>query len=315
MPYWFTSFEFKFSVAERLIENIPEYINYDFGLFYPPWINRITRPIQFVFYLILCAVLLMKFRAKLKLYAGTSKINQYYISVLLSFILIFFLVFNIIFAFLSYQLVVANIDKYLITVLTDLLQISSYFTPLIPLFLLLMPKLVYGFPVSYYPDSTLITTDGNTTVNLNIKADNFLEINKGKPETKIVIQKTDPFQAMSAAITSFFENEKPYIKQGFSVHDVCQHLNAPRHHIQYCLNVIMNKKFADLKNEYRVRHAMELLKSESATANSIEGIGRQSGFSTNANFYISFRNLTGMTPNQWLHQYRLNFSKDKEAGH
>nr|MBP8904082.1 AraC family transcriptional regulator [Paludibacteraceae bacterium] len=72
---------------------------------------------------------------------------------------------------------------------------------------------------------------------------------------------------------------------------------------QYCLNMIMNTSFSEMKNELRIHHAMELMKMNSVNKLSIEGIGRQSGFASNSSFYACFKEETGMTPSKWMEIY------------
>ena len=112
-------------------------------------------------------------------------------------------------------------------------------------------------------------------------------------------------------ILEYLENEEPYLDLKFSVHKLCVELDIPRHHLQYCLNVILKKSFTDLKNELRVNYAMNYMKNNIHTNITIEGVGRQSGFASNSNFYAAFRTVTGCTPSQWINElYELTTKKE-----
>jgi AraC-like DNA-binding protein len=112
------------------------------------------------------------------------------------------------------------------------------------------------------------------------------------------------FRELSEKIVKYLETDKPFLNPDFSVHDICVKLNVPRHHIQYCLNVVMNKKFSDLKNEMRVNFTIDLLQTKALDNMSIDGIGKISGFASPSNFFSTFKKITGVTPNQWMQNHR-----------
>lgn len=74
-------------------------------------------------------------------------------------------------------------------------------------------------------------------------------------------------------------------------------------HPKYVSKVINNigkMNFNTFINTYRVNYAIEKLSIYESNINSIEGIGRTSGFKTNSVFYSSFKKIVGMTPKQFL---------------
>jgi hypothetical protein len=75
-PYLFKSFEYKYSVASKIIGNLNAFTHYDFDMLYPYEINQIARPLQFLIYLIACVVLIIRFLPKLKQSSGIIKKNS-----------------------------------------------------------------------------------------------------------------------------------------------------------------------------------------------------------------------------------------------
>jgi transcriptional regulator GlxA family with amidase domain len=76
--------------------------------------------------------------------------------------------------------------------------------------------------------------------------------------------------------------------------------NVPQHHVAYCFNHVLNKKFSNLRTEFRVNHAKELLDKGLTETLSIDGIGMKAGFASRSNFYSCFKAITGITPSEYL---------------
>jgi YesN/AraC family two-component response regulator len=81
--------------------------------------------------------------------------------------------------------------------------------------------------------------------------------------------------------------------------------NVPQHHVAYCFNQVLNIKFSNLRNEYRVKHAKELLDQGFSETLSIDGIGIKAGFNNRTSFYSSFKAITGVTPSEYLEKSRF----------
>ena len=110
----------------------------------------------------------------------------------------------------------------------------------------------------------------------------------------------DPFLALSNDILSYLEQEKPFVNSSFSMSHLAVIFDVPQHHIAYCFNHVLNRKFTHLRTEFRVNHAKELLDQGLTEKYSIDGIGVKAGFSTRSNFYSSFKSVTGLTPSEYL---------------
>lgn len=71
----------------------------------------------------------------------------------------------------------------------------------------------------------------------------------------------------------------------------------------YLLGVVLrqaaNRNFNTFINEYRVRHAQQLLLSEAHTQDTMYAIALDAGFASEATFYAAFRKVTGESPAAW----------------
>jgi YesN/AraC family two-component response regulator len=77
---------------------------------------------------------------------------------------------------------------------------------------------------------------------------------------------------------------------------VCLHTNSS--YVSECINSVCGQTFSQFVNEFRVRHAMELLRQQPDMK--IVAITSASGFSTEASFFRNFKTVTGMTPREWV---------------
>jgi MoxR-like ATPase len=68
----------------------------------------------------------------------------------------------------------------------------------------------------------------------------------------------------------------------------------------------IDKKITKLRTELRVQHAKELLLTDEINISSLEGIWTKSGFSSKTSFFTSFKEETGLTPKEYLHQKRFS---------
>ena len=294
VPYLLTSFNYKLEIAARLMQNLGEFSRFNFGLFYPAYINQIARPVLFLFYLTLSSLAIRKFQLQNKSSLDNLKPQSLFMIRTLSIEIAVFSFFSIA------QLVVrinslVGVELATITVQQNILLFTSSVLYLaIPIYILLNPRYMYGLPPSDNSERMNVTGLYAVTENGNDTGKS-----KIKPE---ILQENEIFSKLSEKILEYFSAEKPYLNDKFSVNDICINLNVPRHRVQYCFNVILGKSFTELKNEMRIAYAMELIINNKSNNLTLEGIGKQAGFASNSNFYRSFREVNGMTPNKWMEQ-------------
>ncbi len=177
-------------------------------------------------------------------------------------------------------------------------MISTTMITVLTLLVMFNPRLLYGFPQSRENEAKAETHPGESTPSSATVTDP----DENLKENKAPVQ-NEYFTTLCNRILEEMEDSKPYLMPEFNVYHLTVSLDAPQHHIQFCINSIMNKNFADFKGEYRVKHAMELMKTDMHKRKTLASIGYESGFASASNFYSTFRDITGITPNQWLKEY------------
>ncbi len=103
-------------------------------------------------------------------------------------------------------------------------------------------------------------------------------------------------QTLKESILNLFENERIYLNPQLKLSDVSAMTNSNRTYVSQFFNNNHGKTFFEFVNEYRVRHAMSLLKSSNEK---LDIIAEQSGFNSRQSFHRVFSKIVGCTPGQY----------------
>lgn len=99
-------------------------------------------------------------------------------------------------------------------------------------------------------------------------------------------------------IRTLMEEEHLYLRTDLKLQDVAVRLRTNSSYVSECINSVCGQTFSQFVNEYRVRHAQDLLRQQPDMK--IVAITSASGFSTEASFFRNFKSVTGMTPREWV---------------
>ena len=100
------------------------------------------------------------------------------------------------------------------------------------------------------------------------------------------------------------EEQQPFLDPEFSLDDLAEQLDVPKHHLYYCFRNILNTRFTTLRTEYRIRHAKKLLGEIDLRITTLEAVGRQCGFATHSSFYKTFKSEVGCSPGEFVEKNR-----------
>ena len=157
-------------------------------------------------------------------------------------------------------------------------------------YIILNPLLLYGLP----------------KINFKTINDNEKSLSKFK-SLKIEDEKIDSKEyKLAQTIISEIKEKQLYTNTDFSMDLASKHFSLPNHHISFVINNHLNKSFPDIICEMRIDHAIELLKDNGNKKYTMEAIGNISGFNSRSNFYVSFKKITGITPNEYLQNLKAN---------
>ena len=282
-PYLFTSFDLKVQNAKRIIDNIDNLLNLNLNLFYNADVSFLIRVGLFLIYIMYCGYLLISYAPKIRKENAIPN-KQFRVSlkwlsllVICSLIITLYLLIVTIFSFYSSPKE-AFANSYILHAISGI----SYF--ILSFSLLLFPYILYGMPRKIIANDRKFNKEPK-----NIPADVVNEI----------IPEEDPLFELSEKITTYLHDKKPYLDPEFSISTIAINMQVPQNHVSYCINTLQSTTFYKLRSDLRVKHAISLLQSETKERLTIEAIGEQSGFKTRSNFYMAFKECTGMTPTEY----------------
>lgn len=163
-------------------------------------------------------------------------------------------------------------------------EIIGILPMILPLSILILPNFVY--------DSS-INSDLNFYFRLMSRLSSNGE-NKDSIKSELLLEST--------RIMNYLNDEKPYLSQGFSIHDIVSTLDIPQKNVTDSFIKVIKIPFPRLRNQLRIDYAMEMFKNNAHLKNSISGIASDAGFKNRATFYIAFREVTQMTPIEWINE-------------
>jgi AraC-like DNA-binding protein len=270
LPYLFTSFAHKIEVARSIQENILAIQSVEVNMIFSFPISNLFPPIIILGYGFYCIYLMTNSYTtgqenNLKRFKFSNIPFGWliYICVIIIFIIGINLFVSYNLAFSSNQLEVKPFALF-----------QSIFLISIPISLILTPQVLYGFPLQ-----------------------KILEV---KEKSVNIISPVQGYEKLSERIHEMMKKDKPFLSSDFSLDELVSLLNVPKHHVYHCLKETMKIKFTDLRSQYRVEHAKELLVDLSKKNITIEAIGLESGFPTRSSFYRAFKLETGITPTEFV---------------
>jgi AraC-like DNA-binding protein len=167
-------------------------------------------------------------------------------------------------------------------------QLTALILAIMSLALLFFPQVLYGMPnYSLGKNSEIPKIE-------KIQSNQLTVNNTDNPS------RSDYFNELAARIIQYMESVKPYTDEDFSIENISKALNVPINHIMYCLNEILKTKFTTMRMNYRVNYAKELLGDEKNQHFTIEAIAQKCGFSSRSTFYAAFKEITKITPKEYI---------------
>jgi len=286
-PYYFWSLSAKYKVAGQIVDQIDRLKIINITWLYPNFINLVIRPFILLIYSVIC----------LRIINQHKKTNQASIVKQESFIINWLNLLAILSIIISVGYSILTI-QYILTNSVSNQTVSHFFInyliaiayACIPLLMLLFPSILYGIPIVRAEE--LAIENQAPTLNSDDSVLAMPVLKSLSPE--------DNFVLLAERILQHINNKKPYLDPKFNIDDISEKLNIPKHHVYYCFNNVINKKFTKIRTELRIEHAKKLLLSEEITISSLEGIWTKSGFSSKTSFFTSFKEETGMTPIEFI---------------
>jgi len=281
IPYLLSSFNHKLEIAQQIHQNVNNLKTLQYNWFIPNISGLIARPISVSLYITASFIELYKVnKSTVQKTRQLNIITRWLIS-----LLTISLFFMIIYGFAG---ILANQND-IQTTFGILQRINSLIGGLfliIPLIIVMFPQILYGLPVRDLSKAMPVTKEPYNT----------------KKYIQSTVKNQEAFKILSQKILEYFEAEKPYLKQNFTLTELAAALHCPQHHISYCFSDFLDTTFTKLRSTKRIEYAQNLLREGTTKDFTIDQIAEMSGFSSRSTFFSTFKEITGMTPTEFMEQ-------------
>jgi len=116
-----------------------------------------------------------------------------------------------------------------------------------------------------------------------------------KPETEIDFQQKEQLRLL-------LEERKPYLDPELSLPKLAEMMACSTHELSHLINQGFERNFYQLINGYRIDESKRLLMDEKLLHLNILAIGFEAGFNSKTTFNTTFKNQTGMSPQEYRKQ-------------
>jgi AraC-like DNA-binding protein len=297
-PYFITSFEYKLQMADAIIRDINYPRDHSPNWIIPFQTGLILRPAVMILYCIFSIVAIIRFSFSTENLLAVPE-NQWRFS--RNWMLLLCAVF-IITSFSSLLISVQYTVNEQITLQQmngNAISLTLSITLLMfPVLLIVFPQILYGLPRNTLWQRHIAYGKPNAA-EMGQRTESILATKYAAGEVPDV----DPLRELSKRLLKTMDEKKPYLNPEFSLDDLADLLEVPKHHLYYCFQNVLHTKFTRLRTAYRIEYAKRLLEKSDLRKITLDAVGQQSGFATNSGFYKTFKAEVGCAPGTYAEKH------------
>lgn len=105
-------------------------------------------------------------------------------------------------------------------------------------------------------------------------------------------------------LEAVMQKEKPYTDPGLKVDRLAALVGTSGHTLSYTLNQYLSRSYYDYVNEYRLAEFKRLASLEEYSCYTLMALAELCGFNSRASFFRYFKDMTGITPSDYVNRVR-----------
>lgn len=109
----------------------------------------------------------------------------------------------------------------------------------------------------------------------------------------------DKVEDIANRLQHFIQEQRPYLKFGYSIRDLASDIQVPAYQLSAYLNRQVGLNFNDFLNQFRVRYCEDLIKNGLDGQLNLKGLAFKCGFSNRNTLTTAFKKFTGSTPSSY----------------
>jgi AraC-like DNA-binding protein len=170
--------------------------------------------------------------------------------------------------------------------------------------IIVSPEILYGYSFLIATISENKKADKSALSFWSIKTTNTItNLQDNQLNTKIEKYVLEYMES----IDQFSFNNQDFRQMGFSLADLSIKLNIPKSHITFIFKYHSKISFSEYKKIVRIHDSLGLIKEGFLATNTFDSLAKEVGFKSYNTFFVSFKDYTGDTPQEYL----VKLSKNK----
>jgi AraC-like DNA-binding protein len=109
-------------------------------------------------------------------------------------------------------------------------------------------------------------------------------------------------------IDAFSFHTDAYRNTSFSLTDLSNQLRIPKSHLTFLFKYHSKISFSEYKKIIRIQDGLQLIKTGYLTSNTYDSLAKEIGFKSYNTFFVSFKDVAGISPHDFLIQTLKNKS-------
>ncbi len=111
---------------------------------------------------------------------------------------------------------------------------------------------------------------------------------------------SEQIEQITGQLNELMQNERPFLKKGFSIRDLALQINIPAYQLSAFINIESGMHFNDYINRLRISYCEKLIENGEIENLNLFGLADKCGFQNRNTFATAFKKYTGLTPSVFL---------------
>lgn len=155
--------------------------------------------------------------------------------------------------------------------------------------------------------NSLSETKSETKTEIEIETKTETETKEVKSRKKILADNVQ--NELLSKISDVMKQTEIICKSEFSIHKLAELVHTNERYVSEVINTSLKKNFRSYINSFRIREAQRLLLNLDTTNFTVESIAPLVGFKSSKTFWEAFKEVTGVTPSNYLKSIKENIEK------
>ena len=120
---------------------------------------------------------------------------------------------------------------------------------------------------------------------------------------------SEKIENLRTRLDQLMKHQKPYLRHHYSLNDLAHDLKLPVYLTSAFINNILQQRFNDLINHYRIAYCLQLLQSQAKPELKVNKLPAACGYSNRNTFTNAFKKFTQRTPLSYISQLKKEVDK------